>query len=151
MTPEERAYRRERIRAVREGLGLELLQDQMADRCELARTTYNKIENQKGNAATGTEALRGLARGWGVSMENAFDYLDGKIDLGDITVLREMAASGRTELAIAQAQVAQLLAEKRALEAARDELLGLLDSLDAKHGPVPAEVARDARRIFGAR
>lgn len=35
---------------------------------------------------------------------------------------------------------------------ARLELLGLLDDLDAKHGPVPAalraEIARDARRIF---
>ncbi len=38
---------------------------------------------------------------------------------------------------------------------ARLELLGLLDELDAKHGKpsaeVRAEVARDARRIFGRR
>jgi Arc/MetJ family transcription regulator len=35
---------------------------------------------------------------------------------------------------------------------ARLEVLGMLDELDTKHGPVPkqvrAEVARDARRIF---
>jgi hypothetical protein len=35
---------------------------------------------------------------------------------------------------------------------ARLEVLGMLDELDAKHGPVPkqvrAAVARDARRIF---
>lgn len=38
---------------------------------------------------------------------------------------------------------------------ARLELLGLLDELDAKHGPVPrairAEIARDARRLFRVR
>ncbi len=38
---------------------------------------------------------------------------------------------------------------------ARLELLGLLDDLDAKHGPVSAathaDVARDARRVFGRR
>lgn len=35
---------------------------------------------------------------------------------------------------------------------ARLEVLGMLDELDAKHGPVPkrirADVARDARRVF---
>jgi len=38
---------------------------------------------------------------------------------------------------------------------ARLELRGLLDELDAKHGPVPpkvrADVAREARRIFRSR
>lgn len=51
--------------------------------------------------------------------------------------------------------VSSFLATAAKERLARLELLGLLDELDAKHGPasaaVRAEVARDARRIFHRR
>jgi hypothetical protein len=51
--------------------------------------------------------------------------------------------------------VSKFLAAAAKDRLARLELLGLLDELDAKHGKpsaeVRAEVARDARRIFGRR
>jgi hypothetical protein len=51
--------------------------------------------------------------------------------------------------------VSSFLAAAARERAARLELLGLLDELDAKHGApsaaVRAEVARDARRIFRRR
>jgi hypothetical protein len=51
--------------------------------------------------------------------------------------------------------VSKFLAAAAKERLARLELLGLLDELDAKHGKpsamVRAEVARDARRIFGRR
>jgi hypothetical protein len=51
--------------------------------------------------------------------------------------------------------VSKFLATAAKERLARLELLGLLDELDAKHGKpkaeVRADVARDARRIFGRR
>jgi len=51
--------------------------------------------------------------------------------------------------------VSKFLAAAAKERLARLELLGVLDDLDAKHGKpsaaVRAEVARDARRIFGRR
>jgi hypothetical protein len=51
--------------------------------------------------------------------------------------------------------VSSFLNEAARERLARLELRGLLDDLDAQHGPVPAEVraevARDAKRLFRAK
>ena len=51
--------------------------------------------------------------------------------------------------------VSSFLNEAARERLARLELRGLLDDLDAKHGPVPpevrAEVAREAKRLFRAK
>lgn len=92
----ERSRLASRVSAIHKGLGL--TQEEMAERCGIDRTAYNKIVNGK-DALTGIEAIRALARGWGVSMESVLEYLVETLDIGDITKLREAKGAIDAELA----------------------------------------------------
>ena len=93
----ERARLAARVKAIHIGLGL--TQEEMAARCGIERTAYNKIVNGR-DALTGIEAIRGLSRGWGVPMESVLEYLDETLDVGDITKLRETKAALDAEIAL---------------------------------------------------
>ena len=76
-------------------------------------------------------------------MKSAMERVTATIDQHTLTRIRRLAGPRGVSRFLAVAAQERL---------ARLELLGLLDELDAKHGPsseaVRAEVARDARRIF---
>jgi transcriptional regulator with XRE-family HTH domain len=68
----------DRVRALRKTLGL--TQEQLADAGELDRTEVTRVENGY-NQATSGRIREKLARGFGLSLENTYAFLDGKIDV----------------------------------------------------------------------
>ena len=78
--------------------------------------------------------------------ESGMERITATIDAQTMSRIRRVAGPRGVSAFLARAAQERL---------ARLELLGLLDELDAKHGvpsaSVPADVARDARRVFRRR
>jgi transcriptional regulator with XRE-family HTH domain len=69
---------KERLRALRKEL--DLTQEQLADRGDLERVEVVNLESGR-NQATSIRILKGLARGFRLTLQDAMDLIDGKLSV----------------------------------------------------------------------
>lgn len=83
---------KERMRALR--VALKLTQEQLADRGELERVEISNLESGR-NQATSTRILKGLAKGFELSLQDMADVIDGALSVDEAVRRRGSAAQAR--------------------------------------------------------
>jgi transcriptional regulator with XRE-family HTH domain len=110
---------RDRIKALRKALGL--TQEALAERADLERVEISNLESGR-NQATSVRILKGLARGFGLELQDASDLVDGVLDVEtavqrsqarppDPRSARDLAAGLAREIGVSEHAIAAVLAE----------------------------------------
>ena len=123
----------ERVRALR--VALKLTQEQLADRSGLERVEISNLESGR-NQATSTRILKGLARGFELSLQDMSDVIDGELTVDEAVRrrgapvapkppgnMREQAAELARADGIADAAIDAVLAEPVGSEDAHRSVL----------------------------
>lgn len=128
---------RETIRGLRKALGM--TQETLADRSALERVEISNLESGR-NQATSVRIFRGLARGFGLDLQQAADLLDGVLSVEAAAAAarqgpragrtgRELAADLAREAGVSERAISQILAEPITPETERRPTLWWADCM----------------------
>jgi DNA-binding XRE family transcriptional regulator len=110
---------KDRVKALRKSLNL--TQEVLAERGGLERVEVSNLESGR-NQATSVRILRGLAKGFGLELQDALDFVDGTLSVDaaaaktvragrEARSARELAAELAREIGVSERAVAAVLAE----------------------------------------